>query len=219
MERLKGGSMVQEIKPETQTKFVTKPLKMSYEEFLEWADEDTYAEWVDGEVIYMSPVSDRHQFISGFLLSLMRFFVETKNLGVVLFDPFQMKTAPHLNGRAPNILFVTNENLSRLKKNYLEGPADLVIEIISPESRSRDRGEKFYEYEEGGVPEYWLIDPIRKQAEFYHLSEDGIYHVMPVDEQGIFCSYALDGLWLKVDWLWQEPLPTLISILKQWQLV
>jgi Uma2 family endonuclease len=211
--------MVQEIKSENQTELVIKPLKMTYEEFLEWAGEERYAEWVDGEVIYMRPVSDKHQFVSGFLLSLIRFFVETENLGVLLFDPFQMKTAPHLNGRAPDILFVANENLARIKKNYLEGPADLVIEIISPESRSPDRGEKFYEYEEGGVPEYWLIDPIRKQAEFYHLGEDRIYHTMSVDEQGIFHSRALDGLWLKVDWLWQEPLPTLMSILKQWQLV
>ncbi len=213
--------MVQEIKPETQTTSapVTKPLKMTYEEFLEWADENQHVEWVNGEINFMSPVSDRHQFIGGFLLSLTRFFVEVKNLGVVLFDPFQMKTAPHLNGRAPDILFVMNENLSRLKKNYLEGPADLVVEIISPESRSRDRGDKFYEYEEGGVKEYCLVDPIRKQAEFYHLGEDRIYYLMPVDEKGIFRSRELDGLWLKVDWLWQEPLPPLISVLKEWKLV
>jgi Uma2 family endonuclease len=213
--------MVQEIKPETQTTSapVAKPLKMTYEEFLEWADENQHVEWVNGEVIFMSPVSDRHQFVCGFLLSLIRFFVETKNLGVVLFDPFQMKTAPHLNGRAPDILFVMSENLSRLKKTFLEGPADLVVEIISPESRARDRGDKFYEYEEGGVKEYWLIDPIRKQAEFYHRGEDGIYQAMSIDENGIFRSRELNGLWLKVDWLWQEPLPTLISVLKEWGIV
>ncbi len=43
---------------------------------------------------------------------------------------------------------------------------DLVIEIISPQSRGRDRGDKFYEYEKDGVKEAWVIDYPRKQAEF-----------------------------------------------------
>lgn len=213
--------MVQELKAEVQTipAPVAKPLKMTYEEFLQWADEDIYAEWVDGEVIFMSPVSDKHQDLSGFLEALFRHFVEANGNGTVRSGPFQMKLATRPSGREPDILFVAKENLSRMKKNYLDGPADLVVEIISPESRSRDRGDKFYEYEEGGVPEYWMLDPIRKQAEFYHLGEDRIYRLMPVDENGIFRSRELGGLWLKVDWLWQEPLPTLLSVLKEWKLV
>ena len=53
---------VMDVWPET----VAVPPKMAYEEFLDWADEDTHAEWVDGEVVFMSPVSDAHQEISGF---------------------------------------------------------------------------------------------------------------------------------------------------------
>ncbi|MEJ7756097.1 MAG: Uma2 family endonuclease [Nocardioidaceae bacterium] len=55
------------------------------------------------------------------------------------------------------------------QKTYLDGAADLAIEIISPESIGRDRGEKFVEYEAAGIREYWLIDPERRQAEFYRL--------------------------------------------------
>jgi len=43
-----------------------------------------------------------------------------------------------------------------LKHTYPDGPADLAIEIVSEESRLRDRGEKFAEYEVGGVKEYWI---------------------------------------------------------------
>lgn len=52
--------MAQEIKTEPLPVPVSSPpsAKMTYEEFLAWADEDTWAEWVDGEVIYMSPVSE-----------------------------------------------------------------------------------------------------------------------------------------------------------------
>ena len=195
------------------------PAKMSYEEFLAQADEDIPAEWVDGEVILMSPPSERHQNLAGFLAALLRYFVEAHQLGVILTAPFQMKLEARPSGREPDILFISQERLDLLKDTYLDGAADLAVEIISPESCARDRGDKFYEYEQGGVREYWLIDPIRKQAEFYQLGSDHIYKIVPVGEDGIFRSSVLKGLQLKVDWLWQEPLPSLISVLKEWKLI
>jgi Uma2 family endonuclease len=193
--------------------------EMTYEEFLEWLDEDTHAEWVNGKVVLMSPVSLEHQQIGGFLLALIRYFVDVSQSGVVAYEPFQMKTGSDLPSRSPDILFVANENLSRLKPTYLDGPADLVVEIISPSDRGRDRGEKFYEYETGGVREYWLIDPQRKQAEFYELDANGVYRLAYSGGDGVYHSAVLEGLWLKVDWLWQEPLPPLIVVLKEWGLV
>jgi Uma2 family endonuclease len=195
------------------------PAKMTYEEFLAWADEDTWAEWVNGEVIILSPASDKHQDLAGFLTALLRHFVETSQLGVVRFAPFQMKTGPDLPGREPDILFIAREHLDRLRDTYLDGPADLVVEIISRDSRARDRGDRFYEYEQGGVREYWLLDYLRRQAEFYQLGPDGIYRLAPVGEDGIYRSVVLEGLWLTVEWLWQEPLPPLMSVLRAWRLI
>jgi Uma2 family endonuclease len=194
------------------------PGKLTYEEFLAWADEDTWAEWVNGEVIILSPASDVHQNLVGFLSALLRLFVEAHQLGVVRFAPFQMKTGPDLPGREPDIIFVAREQLARLHDAYLEGPADLVVEVISPDSRARDRGEKFYEYEQGGVREYWLLDYLRRQAEFYQLGADGIFRLVPVGEDGSYRSAVLEGLWLNVEWLWQEPLPPLMSVLREWRL-
>ena len=195
------------------------PGKMTYEEFLAWAHEDTWAEWVRGEVIILSPASDTHQDLVGFLSALLRLFVEAHQLGAVRVAPFQMKTGPDLPGREADIIFVAREHLTRLHDTYLEGPADLVVEIISPDSRGRDRGEKFYEYEQGGVREYWLLDYLRRQAEFYQRGSDGIFRLAPVGEDGIYRSAVLEGLWLRVEWLWQEPLPPLMSVLREWRLV
>jgi Uma2 family endonuclease len=195
------------------------PGKMTYEEFLVWADEDTWAEWVNGEVIILTPASNKHQDLAGFLTALLRYFVETRQLGVVRFAPFQMKTGPNLPGREPGILFIAREHLDRLRDTYLDGPADLVVEIISHDSRARDRGEKFYEYEQGGVREYWLLDYLRRQAEFYQLGPDGIYRPVPIGADGIYQSAVLEGLWLRVKWLWQEPLPPLMNVLREWRLV
>ena len=197
------------------------PLQMRYEEFLEWADEDTLAEWVNGEVIMTSPASRRHQEIGGFLDRVIGIFVEQNALGVLLDAPFQMKME---NGREPDLIFISNRNLHRLRNTYLDGPADLAVEIISPESIGRDRGDKFYEYARGGVPEYWLIDPQEQWAEFYHL-HGGRYQPAFTGDAGIYHASTIPGFWLKVEWLWQQPLPsveeTLLEIggesyLSQW---
>ena len=211
--------MSQEIKNEEMSIRHTTPAKMTYEEFLAQADEDVPAEWVDGEVFFMSPASSRHQDLSDFLTALLRLFVEARQLGLVRSAPFQMKLATRPSGREPDVLFVSRERLDRLKEMYLDGPADLAVEVVSGDSQKRDRVDKLYEYEQGGVREYWLIDPVRKEAIFYLLGDDNVYHPATVTADGEFHSAVLEGLRLKVEWLWQEPLPPLLTVLKEWRII
>jgi Uma2 family endonuclease len=192
---------------------------MTYAEFLNWPGANHHVEWVNGRMVFMSPVTEPHENIRGFLNSLIKIFAEAHHRGRVYSEPFQMKTGPDLPGRAPDVFFVANENLSRVKRLNLEGAADLVVEIISPGSRATDRGDKFYEYEQGGVPEYWLLDPERQQAEFYLRGEDGIYRLVPPDKDGLYHSKVLAGLWLKVEWLWQPQPPAIMDVLREWGLV
>lgn len=164
----------------------TKPLaRMSYEEFLNWPGENQHVEWVNGEVLEMSPVSRQHTAVVGFLIQIVREFVAQRRLGEVLFEPFNMKIGRDLPRRAPDLLFVSTENLGRLKRNRLEGPADLVVEVISPDDPDRDRVDKFGEYERGGVREYWILDPEQKSAKFYVRSVDGRFEPATVDENGV----------------------------------
>jgi len=193
-----------------------QPTKISYDEFLERYMDGEHLEWVNGEVVPMSPISDKHNELGGFLLRLIGEFVEAHQSGVIRYEPFQMKTGPDLPGRSPDVLFVATENLGRLQQTHLRGPADLVIEIISPESRERDRVTKFAEYEQGGVREYWILDPDRKEAEFYRRGTDGKYQAAILEDERIYQSEVLSGLWINVEWLWQRPHPTLREIRKQW---
>ena len=193
--------------------------KMSYEEFLAWCDEDTWAEWVDGEVEMVSPATTQHQLLKKLLVGVLDGWAQHHALGIVLDAPFQMRLANRPSGREPDVLFVANEHHDRMKATFLDGPADLVVEIISPESIGRDRGDKFVEYEAAGVREYWLIDPERQQAEFYLLGADRRYHVMGVGANGIFRSQVVDGFWLRVAWLWQDPLPKVVDVLRELQVV
>jgi Uma2 family endonuclease len=185
----------------------------TFEAFIEWVDEDTSAEWVDGEVVFMSPASTRHQLIIGFLYKLIGFFVEKHNLGIVLNAPYKMKLQRY--GPEPDLLFVANEHLDRVQETFLDGPADLVIEVISFESIDRDRGRKFIAYEAAGIPEYWLFDPDREEAEFYQLRPNGRYRLVPVADDGRYSSQVLPGFWLEVSSLWQIPLPPVLDVLRQ----
>lgn len=213
--------MAQELKTQTPTPPITPapPLRMTFDEFLEWTNEHLFAEWVDGEVIVMSPPSISHQDIAAFLAALLRLFVEAKGLGRILTAPVLMKLDTRPSGREPDIVFIANERTDRLKKVFLDGAADVAVEVVSPDSQTRDRRDKFYEYEKAGVREYWLIDPTRDLAEFYQLGPDGTYVKMSVTDDGIFRSSVIEGLWLRVNWFWQEPLPPLMSVLKEWELV
>jgi Uma2 family endonuclease len=189
-------------------------LRMSYEEFLELGDEYRHAEWVNGEVVMMAAVTDKHDQMTMFLGTILKIFTEVRALGRVCREPFQMKTGPALPGRSPDIFFVTSEHLSRIRERNLEGPADFVIEIISEGTRRVDRVDKFQEYESGGVPEYWMLDPHRKIAEFFQLV-NGRYEERNPDDQGIYRSASISGFWIDVNWLWQSPLPSTFDCLKK----
>jgi Uma2 family endonuclease len=132
-------------------------------------------------------------------------YVEVTGLGIILNAPFQMKLSH--SGREPDVLFVAREHRARLHSTYLEGPADLVVEIISPESSSRDRVTKLREYARDGVPEYWLIDPDRRSTAFHRLDAAGAYRDEVSKASGIYRAQAIPGFWLDTAWLWADPLP------------
>jgi Uma2 family endonuclease len=176
---------------------------LTFEEFLALPEPER-AEWVDGRLVEMAGVTAEHGSITVWLISCLTVFLDSHPLGRIFHDPFVMRQKPDSPGRAPDIIFVANEHLGRLRENFLDGPADLVVEVISPGSRGLDRGDKFYEYEAGGIPEYWLIDPERRVAEFYRLDRDGHYQPVPV-EGGVFRSDVLAGFWMRVSWLWERP--------------
>jgi Uma2 family endonuclease len=183
-------------------------LRMSYEEYAAWTDEDTFSEWVDGEVTVFMPPDVLHNGVALFLASVLNLFVDLRNLGKILPAPFEMKLRGGRSYREPDLLFVSHEHLYRLDDQRLNGPADLAIEIISDESVARDRREKFAEYALAGIQEYWLVDAREGHRAFspYRLTGEGTYEEMKLDDRGRFHSAILPGLWLDPTWLTQDPI-------------
>lgn len=176
--------------------------RMSYEDYLADPTIDPHTEWVDGEVIPMMSVSNTHAEVTQFLTQILGVFSDARQLGRVYAEPFQMKLD---RGRAPDVMFIRTAHLDRLNRFFFDGPADLVVEVISDGAESIDRGEKFFEYEHAGVPEYWIIDPDREVAEFYVRDEKGVFRSANVPPDGVYRSPALDGMPLRVQWLWDRP--------------
>ena len=204
--------------PQTITYPIPVTEQISYEDFLK-KYAGVHAEWIAGEVLLLMTASDKHQDLVGWLSAILRLFVEAYDLGWLRPAPFNMQL-PHLDrGHEPDILFVSKERMHIVQSTKLAEAADMVIEIVSPESIEGDRGTKFVEYETAGVREYWLIDPDREQAEFYFLAENGRYRPTPLDHDGHFTSTVLANFWLQPDWLWQEPLPKVLDIARKLRLI
>ena len=177
-----------------------------FETFLTQFDGQS-VEWINGAVLKMPPVSQQHNRLTGLLIAFFDFYLPMTDGGQTFHRPMVMRSRSDLPGRSPDIAIVLPNNFDIMQNNQLAGVADLVIEIVSPESHRRDRVEKFAEYEQGGVPEYWILDPIRQESLFYTRNADRLYEPVVLDEQGVFHSRVLARLRLAADIFWKEPLP------------
>jgi Uma2 family endonuclease len=194
-------------------------IRMTFDEFMDWADEDTLSEWVDGTVEMTSPASLRHQEVATFLHHVLGRYVALGQLGKLILAPFVMHLPNVPPGREPDVIFVATDHLDRLqppaRPTRLEGPADLVVEVVSPESTMRGREKKFGEYAQGGVPEYWIVDLVANEVRFFQLDAQGTYQSVASDAEGIYRSRAVPGFWLRVEWLWRDPLPDVDEALRE----
>jgi Uma2 family endonuclease len=188
---------------------------MTFAEFLQWEPETGHTEWIEGVGVQYMSVTKHHQAIVQLLVVLLTVYVNIRRLGQILTAPYAMCAKPNGNAREPDLFFVSQERLHLIRESYLEGPADLVIEVISDESVTRDRVEKFDEYQEAGISEYWIIDPRpgRQRAMFFVLKE-GQFLPIKLDANGIYHSSVLPGLKLNVVWLWEE-FPDIQQLLKE----
>jgi Uma2 family endonuclease len=184
-------------------------LKMSYQEYLEFADHSRIVEWVDGEVIIYMPPTDLHQNLSRFLSTLLDSFILFFDLGILRYAPLEVKLWPDGPSREPDLFFTARDHVTRLTEQRFEGGPDLIIEIISPTSVTEDRVRKFNQYEQAKVQEYWIVDPRphQQQADFFVLGDDQSYYPAPLEDDGRYKSTVLPDFWLNVDWLWRKPLP------------
>jgi Uma2 family endonuclease len=169
-----------------------------------WSDEDylmlskrtnRLVELTDGFIEELPVPTDKHQAIADFLFSLLKIFVG--RAGRVRYAPLRLRIRPR-KFREPDILLLLDARDPRRSDKFWSG-ADLVVEVVSPDKPERDRVEKRLDYAEGGIPEYWIVDPAAETITVLHL-EGNAYA-----EHGIFArgetatSVLLPGFAVSVD--------------------
>lgn len=171
-------------------------------QFCELVRESSDAELVDGFVVMKAPVTEPHEGVLGFLRVLLSTYVEHRELGRVR-GPKTLIRISRRTGREPDLLFVCKARLHIVHTNYVDGPPDLVIEIVSPHDRPSELIAKQTEYEGLGVQEFWLIDHPKKALKVFDLNADGEYEQREVTE-GLLEARTVPGFHIQVDWLWSE---------------
>lgn len=121
----------------------------------------------DGELIMSPAPSFFHQEIVARFYELLTAWIRKHKLGKTGIAPLDM-VLTNTRATQPDVVFISNERLDIIKTRLMDA-ADLVAEVISPNSRRRDRIDKRDLYEQHGVMEYWLIDPEALTVEVLHL--------------------------------------------------
>jgi Uma2 family endonuclease len=185
----------------------------TFAEFMEIVREDQKADLIDGVIYMPSPENIEHNELLLWLANLLHPFIRGKDLGRLTAEKVSYRLSK-TDAPEPDLAFVRTERLDIIRRGYVDGPPDLPVEIVSPDSAGRDYEDKRRLYERAGVREYWIIDSDEKTALFLLRTEDGNFVEAPV-EGHVFRSSVLPGFHLDVGWLWQRPLPDTLPIVHQ----
>ena len=101
-------------------------------------------------------------------------------------------------------MFLSSDHLHRVGREWIDGPADLVVEMVSPESVERDYEKKRKQYERYGIREYWIIDEELEKVTLYRLGPNKKYREIK-PRKGELRSEVMTGFWLRPEWIWQQP--------------
>ena len=199
----------------------TKPLKtnaassrlVTFEEFYEIAEENVIYNLLDGRVIREPPPITKHGLMVSWLMGMVGMYVELFKLGEILGATVAVKFSQY-QASEPDLLFISKNRGHIVNDRYVDGPPDLCVEVISENSRKRDRGRKFVLYADHGVKEYWIVDPLLNSVEFFENIEGEWKGILP-DEKGRLNSRVLPGFWLDPRWFRELRLPRRSDALKE----
>jgi Uma2 family endonuclease len=190
---------------------IVKP-GVSEEEFYRLAGEDSDWEYLDGRIVMHSPATNRHEDLFRFLLTLFSAFLDDRGGGIVRGSGFPMRLDARWSPE-PDLLIVTGARGAQLTDERLDGPADLVVEIVSESDPGLDYREKLPRYREAGITGIWIVDRFRQEVLRETRTETG-YRAETLPSGRLSCA-VVPGFWIDVSWLWQEKLPSTLDCLRQ----
>jgi Uma2 family endonuclease len=144
---------------------VPESLRFTYEDYARLPDDRRY-EVIDGE-LYLTPApTPYHQIVKRRIEQRLLEHVEGHGLGEVLDAPCDVVLS-RFDVLQPDIFFVSAGRLAVIGEKYISDAPDLVVEVLSPGTRKRDRILKSKRYARFGVTEMWIADPDKKTIEVH----------------------------------------------------
>ena len=171
-------------------------VKFSYDDYLLLPDGRRH-EIVDGDLRVVPAPNIRHQRISRNLEFALGEYIRQNDLGELLHAPCDVLLAQD-NVVQPDILFVAKDRLGIIGSACVEGPPDLIIEILSEGTKHGDRILKRKLYARFAVSEYWIVDPESKTIEVLRWSEAGYETAAVYPQSGAVSSELFPALRLKL---------------------
>lgn len=208
-ETLRLETLTREVQEEAPVRWITsRPI--TFEEYLTIPEDGKWYELVDGVVVEKPMVQLDHEKLFAWLFTLMNMIAMNKDLGIILGS----RTAVPITGfrgRLPDLVFVRKENAAILEQKAIMGVPDLVIELVSPSDSPADLIALETDYRGIGVPEIVFINQKKRTVRTLR-KRDNDYESENLTA-GILVLEALDGLRLELNWLLDEPRPTVQDVL------
>ena len=131
--------------------------RWSEEQYLILTDHrNRFVEFTDGYLEVLPMPTDRHQSVLQSVILAFHDFTEARG-GKVQFGPLRLRIRPG-KFREPDLLLLRSAVDPRRQNRFWTG-ADLALEVVSEDKPERDLVDKRGDYAEGGVPEYWIVNP------------------------------------------------------------
>ncbi len=169
----------------------------TYDDYAALPEDGHRYEIVNGVLVMAPAPSPEHQEIVLEIAACLRTHVKLAGLGRVFPAPVDVDLGSK-NVFQPDVVVVLNAHLDRVAAKKIVGAPDLVVEVVSPGSGVMDRIAKYAVYARAGIPEYWIVNPLRETIEVFVL-EDGEYHSLGVfQRQDMLPSRVVPGLPVRV---------------------
>jgi Uma2 family endonuclease len=171
--------------------------RWTYASYAAVPDDGQRYEVVDG-VLYMAPApNEGHQSANALFTTYLMIHVQFAGLGRVYAAPFDVQLAPNIVVQ-PDVLVVLVANHHIITPSRIIGPPDLVVEIASPSTATYDRSKKLQAYEQAGVQEFWIADPVARNVEVLLWEPNGYRSKGVFAGQAVLPSRVVPGLQVQV---------------------
>lgn len=144
--------------------------RLTYDDLAALPEDRFRHELIDGQHFMTPSPYTNHQRASARIFGAFHGFLEQSPLGEAFYAPFDVVFSDY-DVVEPDLLYISNQRSSIITEKNIQGAPDLLVEVLSPGTRSRDRTLKRDLYERFGVLEYWLVDPRSRSVTVYRRKE------------------------------------------------